>query len=754
MNEFEQQSEQERLGLVMRQIEAQIKESGNVTRDYRQEVADTLSQYWEKSGIDLLDEAQMVETLKRQKQISGFFNSKRKRLEKMYLSPYFGRIDFTEDGKEEPERIYIGISSLFRQETGESLIYDWRTPIAGMFYDCEPGRVEYPSPSGAVSGAMGLKRQYRIKDGRIELMFDCALKIDDPILQEVLGKHVDDRMRTIVTSIQREQNRAIRDEGHRLLVVEGPAGSGKTSIALHRAAYLLYRERDSITSKNILVFSPNRIFSDYISNVLPDLGEENILQATFAEYLDQLGRRFGMKTEEWSGQLEYLFAAAETPEYMVKTAGIRYKSSPDFALVLRNYLVFMEKNQVRDYPEIVYQDHLIFPRAEWENLFHQTLLYLPVSRRLSQIERRIHTKLHPLSKELARRMEEKLADTGEYVNEQEIKGLSRLAARQELEPLTAKVADLTAINPLAVYRNLFADEDLFRQLATGTVIPGNWGEIRRQTLESFQNGYLPYEDQLALFYLQGSLEGFPAQNNIRHLIIDEAQDYTILQYEIFKRLFPQGAWTVLGDPDQSVHPFLRLGNLETVARILETTSLLVRLGKSYRSTREIFAFCRAILANEGELINPVNRPGMKPIVVQALGPEAMLECIARDLKRLAGEGYHSIAIIGKTAAACTAIHEKLKSRLDIALISNDDEMFRRGLTIIPVYLAKGLEFDVVFIYDAGTENYHRDFDRNLLYTACTRALHRLNLYTAGQISPFLSNIRGDLWETGHVCYQR
>jgi DNA helicase-2/ATP-dependent DNA helicase PcrA len=354
-------------------------------------------------------------------------------------------------------------------------------------------------------------------------MFDSDLKIDDEILQEILSKSTDSKMKTIITSIQREQNRAIRDENHRILFVQGPAGSGKTSIAMHRAAYLLYRDRNTITANNILVFSPNRIFSDYISGVLPELGEENVRQTIFQDYLIRNLAQLPFNIEERDEQLEYLYQRKNQTDYTVRTASIRYKSSEAFTRVITNYIRVIQ-DRIQNYPDIVFEGETIFTQSEWSTLFGQTLSYLSISRRLAQLKKMIQIRLRPIIHRLRSEEVEKIAATGEEVNERVIKALARIAVKEKMAAFIGEITERTIVDPLILYRRLFEDQTLLQRLAGGDPMPAEWPAICRLTLTGLEQGRIFYEDSLPLLYFQGCLNGFPTKSGIRHLVLDEAQD--------------------------------------------------------------------------------------------------------------------------------------------------------------------------------------------------------------------------------------
>lgn len=750
MNSAEWKYERERLKLVLAEIESEIHHYENQSHHSWEKLQDELASYWEaRSGTD---EAQSVAAVGRQRQIHALTHQKKIKLSRMADNPYFGRIDFLEKSSPamttHPEQIYIGIGTLIKANSGQILIYDWRAPVCSMFYDYELGEAEYPSPAGLIHGELQLKRQYKITNSQLEYMFDCDLKIDDELLQEILSQSVDEKMRTIVTSIQREQNRIIRDENHRLLVVQGAAGSGKTSIALHRVAYLLYKDRETITSQNILIFSPNRVFSDYISDVLPELGETNTPQLTFEDLIQKFKVRLpqGSWLESWAEQLEYLVTAPDNEAYRTIAAGIRLKSSPIFAEIFKNYLAYQEQNLFSFFPEISYEKRLIFSQNEWQNLWGN-LSYLPPAQRLRQIRRRISNKLKPLIKELRSREEAAIAATGEEVNETTIKAMARLAVWLKLRPLREQIEELTTIDILAIYRQLYEDPEIVTKLTPNGQTPDHWETICQLTLERLKGYSIPYEDVIAILYLQGCFEGFPGDNNIRHLVIDEAQDYSVLQYEIIKQIFPKPTFTILGDLDQTVHPWFSITDFSQMTSIFgieEAAS--IKLLKSYRSTSEIMAFCRALLPKDQNYpeITHLNRPGSKPEIIKVLSTNDYWDAIAQNILKL-NENYRSIAVICKSAKDSREAYENLKNKVNINLVTKEQTFFRQGITAIPVYLAKGLEFDAVIVDRVSADKYYRLWESHLLYVACTRALHQLKLVWVDRPSPLLPMVSPDLF---------
>jgi DNA helicase-2/ATP-dependent DNA helicase PcrA len=341
---------------------------------------------------------------------------------------------------------------------------------------------------------------------------------------------------------------------------------------------------------------------------------------------------------------------------------------------------------------------------------------------------------------------QRITASGEEVNPKTIKVLARIAAKEELTPLSAEVERLTEFNPLALYQKMFADEAFRRRFDDKIKYPAKWREFSRQTLSSLRQGKIAYEDSFAFLYFYGRLAGFAVNHDIKHLVIDEAQDYTVLQYKIMRELFPLSSWTVLGDPCQAVHPYLKTANFQKAGQIISSeTPTFFHLRRSYRSTREIQAFCQALLPSKHK-VEYVNRIGDKPKVI-FVKERALPKIVFDTIKELQQQGCKSIGLIGKTAENCRVIYNELVVNLDVSLITNEDDRFRTGIVAIPGYLAKGLEFDAVLIIDADEKNYGRAADLGFFYTVCTRALHRLVLFTDGEVSPLVRKLPQDLYMT-------
>lgn len=741
-NDFEWKLEREWLQEVLKEAQKQLDEKRNFREKFKSDAIEVQRELWENVGSvsvnngleQIVDFMQSINTMKIQKRTHEFTRKLEQKYERVLLSPYFARMDFIEKGEERAEKCYIGISNLIN-ENFDFLIYDWRAPISSMFYDYEIGQAEFKCPEGIVEGELTLKRQYKINNGEIEYMFESNLKIDDEVLQDILSKSTDTKMKGIVTTIQREQNKVIRNEEYKNLIVQGPAGSGKTSVALHRIAYLLYKHRDKITPKNIVIFSPNDIFNEYISDVLPELGEDNMCQTTFKEYMHKaLGT--GLSKENYSEMMEYILASKKEAGYQIRINNIKFKSSMEFIDILKRYVTFMEKEDT-NFKNIKFRGNLIISSQDLEELFYKDYVKLPRKRRLQKIRERILFLLKPYEEQRIEEVANELKDSGSYLDKAEIVEHSTAMVKNELKEIYHKINGMTKFDLLGIYKKLFENLEFFLKDSNIEFNKKKISEIKSYTLEKIKARRLNYEDQIALLYLKGAMGDLPKTSEIKYVIIDEAQDYSPLQYEIFYQLFNHANMTILGDLNQSINPFMNVGDYTNISHIFaENNTCIINLTKSYRSTMEITKFSRRLL-DKGLEAQCVERSGEEPLLLCFSNEEAIKEKLLEDIKIYNEKNYKSIGIITKTAKEANEVYNFLKDKTNVRAIMKDDDEYVSGVLIIPAYLAKGLEFDVVIIYDAGDENYSCEEERLLLYTACTRALHVLRVYYSGNITTLL-----------------
>lgn len=741
-NNYEWNFENQWLQEVLKEVKNQFDEKHNFKEKFRKETLETQKQLWEDvgsvsvtNGLDqIVDFMEFITTMKIQKRRHEFTRKLEEKYEKMLLSPYFARIDFNEEGKEIPEKYYIGISNLINNDF-DFLVYDWRAPISSMFYDYEIGKAGYTCPEGVINGNLTLKRQYKINNGKLEYMFDSNIKIDDEMLQDILAKSSDSKMKAIVTTIQREQNQIIRNEEYKNLIVQGPAGSGKTSVALHRIAYLLYKHREKISPQNILIFSPNNIFNDYISDVLPQLGEDNMSQTTFKEYMHKaLGNE--IIKEEYCEMMEYILDSKKEDIYKERVKSIKFKSSKQFISILKEYVNYLESVN-RKFRDIVFKDNLIISAKEIEELFFMDYRNMPLKRRLEKLRERILYLLEPYEKGRIGEVTKDIKEYDNYVDDEEIIKQSKSIVKNEIEKIHSEIYEMTEFNIIDIYKKLFENIEYFSKISNIEYDKEDINEVKIYTLEMLKYKKINYEDQHVLLYLKGALGDILKISEIKYVIIDEAQDYTQLQYEILYNLFRNANITILGDLNQSINPFMNLGNYENILHVFpKDDTCIINLTKSYRSTIEITDFSKKILNNN---INyeSVARSGDKPVVFGFSNGNDIKEQLLKDIKVYKEQGYKSIGIITKTIKEAQDVHSFLKDKVHVNALLNDEDEYVNDTLVIPSFLAKGLEFDVVLIYDAGDKNYNCEEERLLFYTACTRALHILRIYYLGKCTKLL-----------------
>lgn len=651
---------------------------GNTDASVKDHV-DTLAEYkdyiWSNKDIDPHEIRSMRESILNHFALGESVINKHKRLTKILAIPYFGRIDFLE--KKENSKvmpIYIGIHTFYDPESRATLIHDWRAPVSSMFYDHELGEAGYRSPSGEIKGVISLKRQYRIRGGKMEFMIESALTVHDDILQKELSSNADDKMKNIVATIQREQNRIIRNEDIRTLIIQGVAGSGKTSIALHRIAYLLYTFRDSISSKDILIISPNKVFSDYISNVLPELGEETVPETSMEQILSGV-LEHKYKYQTYFGLVNELL---EKPSSSLIDR-IAYKASFGFISELDKFILHIENTYFKA-ADVKLTKYITIPTPFIEEQYLRFNRY-PIRRRFDA-------------------MADYMLDMLKIQYAFTVTTAGRNLLKKEIRLMFA------GNNDIQVYKDFFK----------WTNNPGMFKMRKGHTLE--------YSDLAPLAYLHLALEGNGNQPfRVKHLLIDEMQDYSPIQYKVIQKLFPCRK-TVLGDAGQSVNPY-GSSTAETIQKSL-TASEIMKLCKSYRSTFEITDFAQKIHPNAE--LEPVARHGEKPQILQFGSAVEELSGIMGLISTYRKSGYKSLGIICKTEQQAREMADMLKSYAnDISFLSSQSSAFVQGIVIISAHMAKGLEFDEVIIPQTDERNYRSEIDKSMLYVAVTRAMHRLTL---------------------------
>lgn len=618
------------------------------------------------------------------KRLSEFF--------KLKEVPYFGKVTFTEE-EEGAEELYIGRFGLTPEETYEPIIVDWRAPIASLFYKGNLGEAEYSSPVGEIKTNIIGRRQIIIKKGELKGIFDSAVDVKDEILQMVLTSNSSEKLKDIVMTIQEEQDNIIRAPKEKVVVVNGVAGSGKTTIALHRVSYLLYNYRKQFGDK-VLILGPNDIFIDYIAQVLPSLGESGgIEQTTFENFaIDEIGLEESVK-----GFSEYMEEAMVGNEKALEE--YKYKSSREFTRFLDSELNNMNKNYFNIKPVTYYGEEIV-SIEEIRELFDKYYSYMPLFRRSEKIKRVLTSKIKDKRDEKVRELNKEIKDKISKLSQEEL-----VIERNNLEFLRrVKIREI-------VREVMNSRAELDEWIKHENVI-----ELYKKITNTYELGYM---DLAGILYFMVVLEGKKCKKEIKHVVIDEAQDYNLTQFKLIKELTGCKSFTIVGDTNQRLITTDEAPAMTNLEELFENNIELFKLEKSYRSTQEIMEYASKFL-NENNVV-PLVRNGEPVIEEEAESEEDMIETIISIIEDYEEEGLESIAIITKDKESLRKLSPLLKEKIKVLTFDREDILYKGGKVLIPAYYAKGLEFDGVILLEEGKTN-------NLVkYIMCTRALHRLSV---------------------------
>lgn len=667
---------QRQLRLVTGKLNSKIEEMRTVIEDVQKDIVSMNDYYWEnytemdQYGYEDFDNRRALIT-----QVNANEENRVKlhRMKKMKEAPFFGSVEFLYDGDDKAEDFYIGISNFAERAGSTPLVYDWRAPVSGLFYDFDKGEASYEAPGGMMEGEIISKWQYKIRGGKMVYEFESDVKIDDDILKQELGKNGDVQLKNIVRTIQKEQNAIIRNTKDKIMVIQGAAGSGKTSVALHRIAYLLYHDRERLKSANILILSPNSVFSDYISHVLPELGEEHIREMSFDLFAYRELRNVAGDCEDRYHHIEKRIQHIDVEA----EERFRWKQSADYVGAVEAFLVLLED----------------------ELMNFKTFEYKGYKKTAEEIVELFYYKFaeHPLL--------DRMEAVMEYILD-------------EYETL--------------FQRNLSEEEMLWiREWFLGMYETRDIYNIYNQVLE--QNGWptlpdvpleqriLDYEDVYPLLYLKQRLSAMKSHKSIRHLVIDEMQDYSYLQYVILESMFLCNM-TILGDKAQTVDNAPQ-DVLTFLPKIFGKHIRTIEMNRSYRNTLQIADYAKQWADVTG--IKYLERHG-KPVVEMACQTEKDVLNDVLQRVNLGTDCYETAAILTMTEAQAKTVYGYLKKyREDVSYIDRDSSTFKKGITVTTYYLAKGLEFDQVFM-PGGDEK--SPFFAQYRYIGATRALHELYVY--------------------------
>lgn len=579
------------------------------------------------------------------------------KLKHVLNNPYFGRIDFQE--KEKQTKVYIGLTSISDKDYN-NYVYDWRAPISSLYYDYEIGKAHYQAPKGIIEGNINLKRQYKINNSKLEYAFDVSLNIQDEMLKEALSHNSSEKMKEIVTTIQKEQNQVIRNVEYDNLIVEGAAGSGKTSVALHRIAFILYRYRKFIKNNEIMIFSPNQVFSEYISDVLPSLGEKNVPCILFDEFLTTQIKDY-KKIESYSSLIERYHNTTNPLEQKI----MEIKMGNNFINIVDNYLN-RQISKIK-FNDIIVDDEILLTKEEVINDFNKTYFKYKPFRRIEKIIENVINKYRNTHLKKAKNYTSKIRKCITYEN------------------------DIKKIMLEMYYENEFLND-----------VKTNY-QIDINDFQSFTiSDELKYYDAIIYLYIKAKLLGLNSQFNKKYVIVDEAQDYNLMQYYLIKEYYTNAKMTILGDPNQAISKMVDYDNMNSIKEIIGGKNKLLKLETTYRSSYEITKFCNEVLGLTS--VNMINRHGD---TVKVINKDNLQEQLTTLVNQSFEDGFGSVAILT----------DNLKSASKIKKLINIDN---KKLYILPIYEAKGLEFDSVIVID-------NNINKKLYYVACTRALHRLNI---------------------------
>ncbi|WP_125573859.1 RNA polymerase recycling motor HelD [Levilactobacillus huananensis] len=674
-------------------------------------------------------------------------------LKRLEQKSYFARIDFQEGPTAKPETIYIGLGS-FSDTPDHFLIYDWRAPISSIYYDGELGNVSYQTPDGEQTVDVQLKRQFQIEDGTIVTLYDTDQTVTDQMLLSALSEHSDTKMKSIVTTIQKEQNRIIRDTHSDLLFVQGAAGSGKTAAILQRVAYLLYRYRGHLNAGQVMLFSPNQLFNDYIDQVLPELGEHNMVQMTYYQYA---GRRLPKIEVETLAQR---FGEVNT---LAQKRISRLKGSLTFFDAVTNYADHLEGRDMV-FRNIKFKDKVFIDKEKIEEIYYGFNRNYHLANRLQATKEALIRILNRrISSEMRTKwVEETIEDLDrEQLNalygddprefesaDKEFQFLARKVVMKAFDPIRKAIVRARFLSINNQYVHMLRDMPNRIDLNEFNITAADWQSSVDETIAKLKERHMQLVDTTPYLYLYDKMTGKEGERNMRYVFLDEIQDYNAFQLAFLKFSFPRARFTMLGDLNQAI---FTKENSRTLLQELSTMfdpdkTKVVQLTQSYRSTQQVTDFTKHILKN-GEAVTAFDREGELPTVTVASDEADGIAKVIAQVQRNNAED-ETTAIIGKDLEDCRRLSEELKAQdVAVTLIQSENQRLAPGVIVVPSFLAKGLEFDAVIVWQASASRYAAEDERQLLYTICSRAMHRLSLIAVVEPSPLLAGIPEDEYET-------
>ncbi|MEI5906372.1 RNA polymerase recycling motor HelD [Bacillus spongiae] len=728
-------SEQQRLEFTKRYIDAVIRTAETSKQQFQQNMKEAFGDidFIESSAayLDLLANAHFYEVS------IDELNALRKAMKK----PYFARIDFQQEGVSKREKHYIGKTSLYQRDNQEQIIVDWRSPIANLYYEGRIGQVSYEAEGETYHGDLSLKRQLMIEDGLLEEIRDIDLTTTDELLQDSLAKSSSNRLTEIITTIQEEQNRIIRADLNKPIIVQGAAGSGKTTIALHRISYFIYNYKQYFDPRQLMILAPSNLFIDYISEALPELGVERIRQTTFTDYtLQCIQEKLTLMSDEKLVKL----IENPTEEELLASRVSGFKGSKLMKEILDR---FIQGIYLRFVPEedFTVDKYRLYSSKKYTKLMLEEYYYLPLYKRVEKLKTILQSTVRSNKKQMLMKVEKFYDDKiekallrreskerKEYVTQALDKKEARLKElKQQIRSAVSRyMKQFEKKKLLAYYTELFSDHETLVQLSRNRLTYEEAREICYYTNNHIRKKRYELEDLAPLLYLQTHLFGIDKDLKVKNVVIDEAQDYSYLQIQSLKTAFETDMFTLVGDLAQGIHSYRGLTSWKDVYEDIFPRATYTELQKSYRTTVEIMEEANKLLTRlpyDFPKVNPVVRHGEEPEFIKATELE-MAPIIVEKIGSLTNEAFQTFAIIGKTMKDCEIIAkalERIKPH-SVKLLKEQESIPKDKIIVVPSYLAKGLEFDVVMIISI-TEPFSADeeLDIKLLYVSMTRPLHRL-----------------------------
>lgn len=677
--------------------------------------------------------------------------------------PYFARVDFKEDDTVRTEQLYIGKMSLARDEDQEIIIVDWRAPIANLYYEGRLGKSGYVCPDGTIEGELLLKRQFSINSGKLEEIFDIDITTNDEFLQTYLGANAENRLKEIVSTIQEEQNKIVRAPMWKPLIVQGVAGSGKTTIALHRIAYLIYTFEKTFEPENFMIIAPNRLFLNYISEVLPELGVERVKQTTFEDFaMELIGKRFKLTdaNEKLNRFVNLNGTARQADLNTLLREASELKTSMNFKEIIDEHILKIERQFIPK-KDLMLGTKVIYTYEEINNLFLTQYGMWPIAQRMNEIKKSLNSRLKTAKQQFTSQIEAECdrkvaAARMQAANEEERQRIVREAFEKrdrvlgKIEKASKTLVkeyleELPKLSPYQYYVELMEDTEGFDLLA-GRYAGREICEFTREyTLEILEKKQLELEDLAPIIYLKYKIYGIDEKVPVKHIVIDEAQDFSAFQFFVLKNIVKDSSFTILGDLCQGIHSYRGVRQWEEIVdKVFDGKKCeFLTLEQSYRTTVEIMEAANGVMGKLEELVRfrgtPVIRHGEEVEYIQRDSFETVAKDISQRLTGFKDKGLRTVAVICKTMEECHQLLPLLKKEhKDINLITGNEMEYRTGMVIVPSYLSKGLEFDAVLLSNANRENYSENaLDTKLLYVAMTRPLHKLCIYYVGERSRLL-----------------